>query len=89
MIQHEHTKKEYTIHTYLVYDRDTGKIVHRHRQSEEIDITVGEQRDRILKFVRPSFNKGNLAIVSIEGDAMKLEKRYRIHPKKKTLEEIA
>jgi hypothetical protein len=73
---------------YLVYDRDTGKIVHRHRQSDKVDATVGAARERILRFVRPSLVSDRLDILVIDESDMKPGKRYRVNPDAKTLEEM-
>lgn len=76
------------MHTYLIYDRTNGAIVHRHRQSNEIDLAKEDERERLLKFVRPSRMNDNLDILSIGETKMKPDVRYRVNPDSHALEEM-
>lgn len=70
---------------YLVYERNSGIIVHRHRQQDEIDVQVGTERDRILSFVRPSYDRSNLDILVINEEEMEAGTKYRVDPNTKHL----
>jgi hypothetical protein len=74
---------------YLVFDRNSGRILHRHRQQDEVDVKVGTGRERILSFVRPSHDRGNLDILLIEEEEMKPGTRYRVNPSTKKLEVLS
>jgi len=52
--------------TYIVYDRESGKIIHRHRQDEKLDATVGAKKERILSFVKPSHDRQRLEVLLLE-----------------------
>jgi hypothetical protein len=72
--------------TYIVYDRESGKIIHRHRQDEKLDATVGAKKERILSFVKPSHDRQRLEVLLLEKDDMQQGKAYRVNPQTKSLE---
>lgn len=75
--------------TYIVYDRVSGDIVHRHRQDERVDATVGARRERILGLVKPSLDRSRLEILALAEDPMQPGKRYRVNPHTNTLEVVS
>ena len=74
---------------YLVYERNSGRIVHRHRQQDEMDVKAGTERERILSFVRPSYDRRNLDILVINEEEMEAGTRYRVDPSTERLEVIS
>jgi hypothetical protein len=75
--------------TYIVYDRESGKIVHRHRQDEKVEAALGAKKERILSLVKPSHDRERLEVLVLEKDDMQQGKAYRVNPKTKTLEMIS
>jgi hypothetical protein len=75
--------------TYIVYDRESGKIVHRHRQDEKADAALGAKRERILSFVKPSHDRDRLEVLVLEKDDIQQGKAYRVNPQTKTVETVS
>ena len=74
---------------YLVYKHNSGRIVHRHRQQDEMDVKAGTGRERILSFVRPSHDRTNLDILVINEEEMEAGTKYRVDPNMEHLEVIS
>lgn len=74
---------------YLVYDRQTGKIVHRHRQSADLEHErVPRTEERIFNLIDPSLDRDRLDIIVVEDEEMKRGTSYRVNPDTKRLEEM-
>jgi hypothetical protein len=83
----KHAKgKQFVVKSFVVYDRETGKIVHRHHQVE--DAKVSTDKDRLLKFVRPDLKTDNLEVLEVEQGVIKVGKKYRVNTDHSTVEEI-
>ncbi|HZT43327.1 MAG TPA: hypothetical protein VFA07_14245 [Chthonomonadaceae bacterium] len=73
---------------YLLYDRHSGRIVHRHRQTGNLPAEVVPSRERLLKLAAPSVPAEQLDILAVEDDAMKRDRKYRVNPQTKALEAL-
>ncbi|HEV2402913.1 MAG TPA: hypothetical protein VGS08_01800 [Candidatus Saccharimonadales bacterium] len=77
MISHADKTKKFKVRTFLVYDRSSGKIVHRHRQVEEAKADTS--KERLIQFVRPALKTATLDVLEIEESAMQPDKQYRVN----------
>ncbi len=76
---------EQALRAHVVYDAVTGKIVHRHwtlaSNAPEPD------KDRLLGLVRAGLRTPNMEVLTVEGDAIHRDKKYRVDIEKRTLQE--
>jgi len=77
------------LRVYLVYDRDSGKILHRHRQTLAVDAQVGGSREHILSLVDPTLDRNRLDVLAIEETDVKPGTPYHVNTQAKTLEELS
>jgi len=84
---------EENLRAYLVYDRENGKIMHRHRQPAELEAQVGDLREHILNLVDPSLDRGQLDIlvldeneIALDGSEIRAGMLYQVDPSAKRLE---
>jgi hypothetical protein len=54
-----------------------------------MDVKAGTERERILSFVRPSYDRRNLDILVINEEEMEAGTRYRVDPSTERLEVIS
>ncbi|HZO89614.1 MAG TPA: hypothetical protein VFB38_14900 [Chthonomonadaceae bacterium] len=71
---------------YLIYDRQTGQIIHRHRQSDPIHPQVAPTRERLLRLAGSALPSERLDILTVEDAAIQPGKGYRVNLESKTLE---
>ena len=79
-------KEEVKVKAYLVYDKATGKIVHRHWYQENEKVPV--DKERILKLVTSSLKTSSLEIIAIDPNQMHPGKKYHINTANNLLEEL-
>lgn len=87
MIKHRDSKKEIKIRTFLIYDADSGQIIHRHRQVADSKASL--EKERLLKLVRPEHHLRKLEILEVAEDALQLGKKYRVNGGSSALEEVS
>jgi hypothetical protein len=72
------------MNTYLLYEKQSGRIVHRHRQDPGIRVKVTIERLRDLAGVATP--PGRLGMVEVAEDAMTPQGNYRVNPTTERLE---
>jgi hypothetical protein len=70
--------------TYVIYDRNTGRIVHTHVQTG--DLPLG--REGLISLVDRSHDLENLDTLVVDPAQMKEDYLYRVEPKSKQLEQV-
>jgi hypothetical protein len=70
------------MHTYIVYHRKTGKIVHVHHDTGE----VRRKPDDVLKYVHPSLSREELAAIQVDAAELAGDTAHRVNPKTKRVE---
>jgi hypothetical protein len=70
---------------YLIYHRDSGKIIHRHLSSGAIDLQNAKSRRHLLDLVHPSHAREPLEVLPIEDEAMRPGATYQVDPQNKQL----
>jgi hypothetical protein len=69
---------------YIAYERDTGKIVHRHRQDKQLG--PSDARERVLRLVHPSHDRERLEILVVDDGTITPPTIYRVNPGTRTVE---
>lgn len=80
------------LRAYLVYDRENGKIMHRHWQPVEFEAQIGDLREHIFNLVDPSLDRDRLDILALDGKEIALDGNeikagtpYQVDPSTKRL----
>jgi hypothetical protein len=68
--------------TFLVYDRNSGKIVHIHTAAGP----TAHKAEDVLPLVHPSHDRSQLEVVEVEPAQIRPGNAYRVNPQTKKLE---
>lgn len=76
---------EVPLKAHVVYDAQTGKIVHRHwafaSDGRDLD------KEKLFSFVRADLRTPHMEILTVEGSTMHRDKKYRVDIEKRILQE--